>query len=153
MTAPDEGYAVELRELDELFELMWTDAISLLTILREGVFNFAHSAYLNFLAAIAVIIIDGALIASGFFTLSSVVSLLAATGLLILSALMFLVAVKSWRRFSFLKRTYSKMICAAKEFKEVQARDAKFKESWDSRRFGILGRSTSYDREKKERES
>ena len=51
-----------------------------------------------------------------------------------------------------MKRTYGKMIYAAKEFKEVQARDAKFKESWDSR-FGKLGGSTSFDRERKERGS
>jgi hypothetical protein len=41
---------------------------------------------------------------------------------------------------------------AAKEFKAVQARDAKFKELWDSR-FGKLRRPTSYDRERKERGS
>ena len=138
MTAPDKGEAAELRELDELFELMWADALGLLTILREGVFNFAHYAYLSFLTGIVVVMIDGGLLAFGCFTLSSVLSLLAATGLLILSVLMFFVGVKSWRRFSFLKRTYGKMIYAAKEFKEVQARDARFKESWDSR-FGKLG--------------
>ena len=150
MTEPNR--AAELHELGDLFELMWKDALGLLTILREGVSDLVYSAYLNFLIGALVLLIDGSLVASGQLELNDVPSLLEAAGLLVLAGLVIFVGAKSSRRYSSLRRTYSKMINAAIEYKDVQRKDSIYKESLDSRLRRSEG-ATTHGRRKKQRGS
>jgi hypothetical protein len=84
--------------------------------------------------------------------LNDVPSLLEAAGLLVLAGLVIFVGAKSSRRYSFLRRTYSKMINAAIEYKDVQRKDSIYKESLDSRLRRSEG-ATTHGRRKKQRGS
>jgi len=116
MVARDQ--AIELRELSELYELMFKDAHHLLAVLTKGVRAISRSAYLNILSATLVLLIDGYFLALGRITLADIPSLVAEVCILIVAGLIIVTAARLLAWSYVLHRRYNRMILAAKEFRE-----------------------------------
>jgi len=110
--------AVEVDELLDLFDMMWRDALGLLTDLSEGITAFAYSAGLHFITGVLLLLMAATFVAMGRVAISDVVSLLLLFGILGVSCLILYFGIGLWKRFKHLQNKYSGMMSAARKFKQ-----------------------------------
>jgi hypothetical protein len=110
----------DLDELNELFEMMWKDALTLLTDLTEGITAFTYAAFLHFFIGILLLMVDSVFIAMGRVKASDIPSLVGALGIAIVAGVMFYTGWGLRRQYTLLESKYSRMIAAARKFKQYE---------------------------------
>jgi len=113
---------VQLDDLNSLFQLMWTDALNLLTDLTEGLGAFRHASQLSYLTGFLLLLVDFVFVATGQITTSNIVSVVAGVATLAVAAYSFYIGWKLRKRYNSMVDRYPGMLAAATVFKKDEQR-------------------------------
>lgn len=116
LTKPEKP--AQLDDLNSLFQLMWTDALNLLTDLTEGLGAFNHAAQLHYLTGFLLLLIDSVFAATGQITTSNIASVLAGVATLAIAAYTFYTGWGLRNRYNRMVDRYPGMLAAATVFKK-----------------------------------